>query len=259
MSLPLLSLRGVSIRIAGRVLIDNLALTMHAGQRLAILGQNGTGKTTLLHTIAGLRPFAAGEIIVNQRRLGDWPRRSLAQQLGLLFQSLQDDMPSTVLETAMLGRLPHARHWQWESVDDIAAVDQALHAMHLADLAHRDISSLSGGERQRLAIASLLAQNPLIYLLDEPGNHLDISFQIKVLQLFRERTLVQPKTMVMATHDINLAASFCDQVLLLYGDGRYRLGDVATVLTDEILSDAYQCRISHVKSAGNRIFFVDMS
>lgn len=257
MSAPLLHIQDLRVQVGERVLIDHLTLELWPGQRLAVLGQNGSGKTTLLHTLMGLRPAAGGRISINQRLLATWPRRELARHIGLLFQKVQDEMPSSVYETAMLGRLPYANNWQWEDQQDVAAVEDALQAMQLLHVTGQDVSSLSGGERQRLAIASLWAQNPFVYLLDEPANHLDISFQIKVLQLFRERVQSRKQAFLMATHDINLVSGFCDRVLLLYGDGQFRLGAVDEVMTDEILSEAYQCDISHVDVDSNRIFFVD--
>jgi len=257
MSAPLLHAQNLKVKVGKRVLIEQLTLELWPGQRLAVLGQNGSGKTSLLHSLTGLRPVAEGSITINRRLLRARPRRELARHIGLLFQHVHDEMPSSVYETAMLGRLPYASNWQWEDKDDVEAVEEALGAMQLLALRGQDVSSLSGGERQRLAIASLWAQNPSVYLLDEPANHLDISFQIKVLQLFQERVRSRNQAFLMATHDINLVSGFCDRVLLLYGDGRFRLGSVAEVLTDDILSTAYQCDIRHVDVDRNRIFFVD--
>lgn len=257
MSAPLLHIQDLTVNVGERVLIEHLTLELWPGQRLAVLGQNGSGKTSLLHSLMGLRPVAGGSITINQRLLGTWPRRELARHIGLLFQKVQDEMPSSVYETAMLGRLPYAHNWQWEDKEDVAAVEEALQAMQLLHVTGQDVSSLSGGERQRLAIAGLWAQSPSVYLLDEPANHLDISFQIKVLQLFRERVQSQNQAFLMATHDINLVSSFCDRVLLLCGDGQFRLGTVDEVLTDRILSETYQCDIRHVDVDGNRIFFVN--
>lgn len=240
-----------------RLLIDGLSMELRAGQRLAVLGQNGSGKTTLLHTLMGLRSPESGNVTLNQRPLSVWPRRELARQVGLLFQHVSDDMPSTVYDTAMLGRLPHAHHWRWENDHDVLAVEQALAVMQLQEMSGRDVSALSGGERQRLSIATLWAQDPQIYLMDEPTNNLDISFQIKVLKIFSERVVEDSKGMVVATHDINLAARFCDQVLLLLGDGQFCLGPAREVLTEEILSNAYECRIRRAEVDGEQIFFAD--
>lgn len=222
---------------------------------MGILGQNGTGKTTLLHTLMGLRGAASGEILLEGRHLNAWSRKALATRLGILFQSTQDIMPSTVLETALLGRHPHLADWQWESVLDEQVARDALAAMGIAELAQREVNSLSGGERQRLAVAALLTQQPQLFLLDEPGNHLDIAYQVQALNLLRTHVLAQQAGLCMATHDINLAARYCDQILLLLGGGEFLLGTCAHVLTEEHLSLAYGCQIRRVELEGRAVFF----
>lgn len=240
---PLLEATGLEIRAGGRRLIANLALELRPGDCIAILGRNGTGKTTLLHTLAGLRPPAAGSLRLDGVTIGHWSRRALARHVGIVFQHHTDEMPATVMETALLGRFPHGPPWRRESDTDHHIAEQALEAMGLGELARRDVQSLSGGERQRLALAALLAQAPRIMLLDEPGNHLDIGFQLRSLALLRDRAREEGTALLFATHDINLAARFCDQVLLLDGAGEHRLGPARDVLSEENLSRAYDCRV----------------
>lgn len=245
---PLMTLDNLTLRCQQSVLCKHLSMDIHAGDRIAILGPNGSGKTTLLHTLTGLQKADSGDIFLQQKKLSDWNRVALAQKLGLLFQSSQDDMPATVIETVMLGRLPHQRAWQSTSAADENAGYHALACMELQTLADRDISQLSGGERQRVAIASLLAQSPLMYFLDEPTNHLDISFQIKSMQLFSDLAQHQHCAMLMATHDINLAARFCDRIVLLGQHGNVVVGDTADVLTESILSEAFAFDIRRVSN-----------
>ena len=252
----ILSLHELSLSIAGRRLCHQLSLRLPAGQCLGILGQNGTGKTTLLHTLMRLREPDAGRIELSQRDLAQWSREELATHLGILFQNSHDAMPATVLEIALMGRHPHLANWQWESDEDIAMAREALAALGIAGLETRDIQSLSGGERQRLAIATLLTQRPRLFLLDEPGNHLDIAFQVQSLQLLRGHVQTHNAALCMATHDINLAARYCDQIMLLTGDGECVMGTAAEVLTSNNLSHAYGCEIRSVSTDdGRQIFF----
>lgn len=252
----ILSLHELSLSIADRRLCHQLTLQLPAGQCLGILGQNGTGKTTLLHTLMRLREPDAGKIELCQRALAQWSREELATHLGILFQNSHDAMPATVLEIALMGRHPHLANWQWESDEDIAMAREALAALGIAGLENRDIQSLSGGERQRLAIATLLTQRPRLFLLDEPGNHLDIAFQVQSLQLLRGHVQTHRAALCMATHDINLAARYCDQILLLTGDGECVMGTAAEVLTSSNLSQAYECEIRSVSiENGRQIFF----
>ncbi len=253
----LLETRGLCLEVADRVLCDALSLQLHAGECLGVLGQNGTGKTTLLHTLARLRPVSGGEILLQGRTLNAWSRKALATQLGMLFQSSSDEMPASVEETVLLGRHPHLPDWQWEGPQDLELAHKALEDVGLQSMAQREVASLSGGERQRLALAMLLAQQPKLYLLDEPGNHLDIAFQVSALQLLCARLQTQGAAACMATHDINLAARFCSRILLLRPDGQPLLGCAQEILTPAILSEAYGCQIA-VASAGTRqVFFAE--
>ncbi len=253
---PLLETQSLSLSIAGRKICTELSLRVPAGQCLGILGQNGTGKTTLLHTLMNLRSPDSGDIILGDKPLKTWDPKSLAQQLGILFQNTHDIMPATVLETALIGRHPHLADWQWETKTDLALAQQALEEVGIAELANREIASLSGGERQRLAIATLLTQEPRLFLLDEPGNHLDIAFALRSLQLLRAHIERRQCALIMATHDINLAARYCEQILLLYGEGKFALGRCADVLTAQNLSRAYDCEIREFEiEKGRSVFF----
>ncbi|MEX1196690.1 MAG: ABC transporter ATP-binding protein [Pseudohongiellaceae bacterium] len=239
----LLACRELAIAAGHRPLLRGLDLGIRAGDCLGILGCNGTGKTTLLHTLAGLHAPSAGHLSLQGRALAEWTGRALARQVGIVFQHHTDEMPATVMETVLLGRFPHSRAWQWENRHDREVAEQALQQMGLLNLAQRQVHSLSGGERQRLALAALLAQAPRVMLLDEPGNHLDIGFQLSSLSLLRDRTHTDGSALLFATHDINLAARYCERILLLKGDGNFLLGTAAEVLTEEHLHDAYGCRV----------------
>jgi len=168
MGAPLLQVTDLRLGIPDRAPGKPVSLTIEAGQCWGLLGPNGVGKTTLLHTLAGLRAPFSGSIDLAGRSLTQTRRRIVAQQIGLVLQHHQDGFPATVLETALIGRHPYLRPWQWESADDRARAQQALERMELAEMAQREVQTLSGGERQRLALATLLTQDPPLWLLDEP-------------------------------------------------------------------------------------------
>ncbi|MFW6346566.1 MAG: ABC transporter ATP-binding protein, partial [Halomonas sp.] len=172
--------RQLVIDIPGRADGQPLAFTVEGGQTWGVLGPNGAGKTTLLHTLAGLRPPRSGDVWLGERSLTDLRRRAVSQQLGLVFQDRQDGFPATVLETALVGRHPWLSPWQMEGGDDLARAEQALARLDVDHLADRLVNTLSGGERQRVSIATVLTQNPDIWLLDEPTNHLDLHHQVAV-------------------------------------------------------------------------------
>jgi len=238
-----------------RSLCQNFSLSLDSGERCALLGPNGSGKTSLLNSLLGLTPIDEGNIIVNGSNLRQLSPSEIAQQLGMLFQEQSDTMPATVLETVLLGRHPYASHWLLDNKDDVDLAYQALEELELMELKDRDIRSLSGGERQRLAIASLLCQAPKLYLLDEPSNHLDLAFQVKALELLCIKTSKGDAALIMATHDINLASRFCDRVLLMMGNGEILYGNQEEILTANNLSEAFHHPIRVIDSNAGRYFF----
>ena len=243
----------LDIEVAGRQLVRGLNLSVSRGSMVCLLGCNGAGKTLTLHTLCGLRESASGEITIEQRSLDHWPRRLLAQRLGLLTQTSEDPFPSTVLETVLIGRHPHIGFWQWESDEDRELARAALASVDLRAFESRDIASLSGGERRRVALATLLAQDPDLMLLDEPINHLDPHHQIESLRLLRAKADAG-HAVVMSLHDAGLAARFCDQALLLFGNGEWLCGPTSEVLTEATITRLYGVPVREIAWEGGRTF-----
>jgi iron complex transport system ATP-binding protein len=245
---------GVTLAIGGKTICSELELTVAAGEIWAVLGPNGAGKTTLLTALAGLRECDAGMIRLDGVSLADWPRRALAQRRGFMPQHAHDEFGGSLLDTALAGRHPHLGRWAWETGEDQRIAGAALAAVEL-DAGHfdplRDVRTLSGGERQRLALAALLAQDPQLLLLDEPTSHLDLRHQLRTLDLLSRLRTEQGKTIVVALHDVNLAARFCDHVLLLR-DGEARAGARQEMLTVEQLEWLYRHPLTAVPVAGTQ-------
>lgn len=234
---------------------DGFALDMHieSGQVWGVLGPNGAGKTTLLHTLAGLLPARRGQVRLNDVPLAALKRRVIAQQLGLVFQERQDSFPATVLETALMGRHPWLSAWHSEQAIDQQLAQQALAALDVEHLAERLLSTLSGGERQRVAIATLMTQNPDIWLLDEPTNHLDLHHQVKVMRLLKDQAALG-KAIFMCLHDLNLAARWCSHILLLYPNGDACWGPAHSMLQPAALEQLYQQKLITVEVDGAPVF-----
>ena len=248
-----LSCRNVDIAVPGRSLVQQLKLDIVASEFLAVLGPNGVGKSLSLHALAGLRDPDDGQIELDGQPISGLSRQQIAARLALLPQYTEDVFPATVIDTVMIGRHPHIGRFQWESALDREIARTALQEVDLNDMAHRDIGTLSGGERRRLAVAQVLTQDPAIYLLDEPTNHLDPQHQLDVLRIFKEKAR-GGAAIVASLHDVNLAARFADKCLLLYGDGRWILGDTDTVLTTERLTELYATSMESVSWRDTNLF-----
>ncbi len=250
-----LELKALTLRIGDRLLFTDLNLSVLENERWGLLGKNGAGKTTLLHSIIGLRPVESGSIVINGKNINDTPRQELASIVGILFQEGISVLPATVIETVMLGRHPHVQSLLIDDPADIEIATNALQDLDLEDFADRQVDTLSGGERQRLALAMLIAQTPKLFLLDEPSNHLDVAFQVKLLSVLEKRLNEQSASLLMATHDINLAARFCDKIILLTGKSSYVIGTRDDVLTEENLSTAYDCPIRSITGEDRKLFY----
>lgn len=235
----LLTTHRLAVGIGRTPVCSALDLAIAPGTCWGILGRSGVGKTTLLHTLAGLRKPDDGAVRWRGRELGRLPRRELARGLGVVLQHDDYRFPLSVRETALAGRHPHLGRWQAERAEDLDAVDAALQAVGLAGLEERLADSLSGGERRRLALATLLAQDPLLALLDEPVNHLDPGQQLAVIDLVRRRFGAGDRALVVVLHDVNLALRCCTHLLLLAGDGAVHAGEAAALATPATLSALY--------------------
>jgi iron complex transport system ATP-binding protein len=253
-SAPLLEVRGLTVEIAGKQVCRDLSFTLSAGECIGLLGGNGVGKTTLLHTLAGLRAPAAGEVLLDGAPVATQPRRRVAQRLGLLMQQPEDSLPATVLETALIGRHPHLDFWRWESHADVAIARRALRSTGLEGLEQRVQTALSGGERRRLDIATVLTQDPTVFLLDEPAHQLDLQHQMALLGLLKRLAAEQSRAVLMSLHDINLAARFCSGVLMLFGEGEAQSGPAQVLLTAENLTRLYRTPVAALPWQGGRVF-----
>lgn len=246
----LLEARGLRVAVPGRVLIDNLDCAIRAGEFLALLGGNGTGKSLLLRTLAGLRAPTSGRVSLAGADMESLARGDVARQLGFLPQDPEAPPQGSVRETVLLGRFAHLGFWETPGGEDDARVARALDEVGLAALATRELGSLSGGEQRRAAIARLRVQAPSVYLLDEPTNHLDPAQQISVLQGMRELTR-GGAAVVVSLHEPNLALRFADRVALLSGQGDARVMDTAALDTEH-LGRLYGLRYAETRLGGHR-------
>ncbi|MGW7083268.1 ABC transporter ATP-binding protein [Streptomyces sp. NPDC054871] len=223
---------------AGHLIIDGVTLAPPPGATVGLLGPNGSGKSTLLRILAGVLAPTSGVVTLDGMPLRDAGRRTVARRLAMVDQEATTQVELSVEEVVRLGRIPHRRAWSLQSPEDEKAIREALTRTGLSHRATQSWHTLSGGERQRVQIARALAQTPQELLLDEPTNHLDIHHQLDLLSLVANL----PLTSVIALHDLNLAAMFCDHVLVLREGTAHASGTPAEVITEELIAKVYGVR-----------------
>ena len=250
---PLLTAHELTIRRGQRTLVTGLNLALEANQSWGVMGGNGTGKSSLLHCLAGLAEISAGSIELEGRTLPSLSRKAVARRLGILLQEPGEAFPDTVWNTVLIGRHPHLSRWQSPGENDFIAARAALRLADLDGMEQRMTTTLSGGERRRLAFATLLVQNPALFLLDEPTNHLDLVHQLELLDRLAA-ICAGDRASLMVLHDINLAARFCSHLLFLYGDGQWCAGPAAELLEPEPLSRLFGHPIRVLEDGGRRVF-----
>ncbi|WP_299039257.1 ABC transporter ATP-binding protein [uncultured Pseudokineococcus sp.] len=233
-----LEARQVAWRRGGVLVVDGVSLHPARGATVGLLGPNGSGKSSLLRLLAGAVRPDEGAVALDGVPLRSVPRRDVARAVAVVSQHADTEVDLCVRDVVRLGRHPHRGLLGGDPGRDDAAVDAALAHTGLTDRAERKWHTLSGGERQRAQIARALAQEPRELLLDEPTNHLDIHHQLELLQLVARL----PVTSVVALHDLNLAAMFCDQLVVLTAGRVVAAGTPAEVLTAELVARVYGVR-----------------
>ncbi|MSV34556.1 MAG: ABC transporter ATP-binding protein [Bryobacterales bacterium] len=206
---------------------------------IAVVGPNGAGKSTLVSILAGLRRAYSGSCLYAGKEVRDWRRHGFARQVAFLPQFVRVEFPFTAEQVVFMGRTPHSNGW-YDSPEDRIAVDRALEITDAAAFRNRDFRSLSGGERQRVILASALAQEPQVLLLDEPATFLDLKHQAAMYQLLAR--LARQLLVVAVTHDLNLALRYAHHVLVLDQGRLAAAGAANEVLTTELIARVFQVR-----------------
>lgn len=230
-----LEIQGVHLEIAGKTIVTGATLSVATGEVAGLIGPNGSGKSTLLRAIyRHLRPVT-GAILVGAEDVWRCAPRQAARRTAAVPQERPADFAVTVAEMVAMGRTPHKRPFAGDTVQDRAIVAQALEQVGLSALAGRAYLSLSGGEKQRVLVARALAQQAQVLILDEPTNHLDVHYQLELLELVRALDL----TVIMAMHDLNLAAAYCDRLHVIASGRLVASGTPVQVLTEDLLREVF--------------------
>jgi iron complex transport system ATP-binding protein len=219
--------------------LDSVSMDIRRGQIVGILGPNGSGKTTLLRLLNGSRQPSTGDVLLEGTSLRHLSRRAVAQRIAVVPQETQLAYDYSVLEIVLMGRHPHLGLFELEGPRDLDIARHALGATGTGDLETRQFNTLSGGEKQRVAIASALAQSADMLLLDEPTASLDLGYQLEIAALLRSLNRERHVTIGVSTHDLNLAAAICDEIVLLQRGRVLARGATTDVLTPAHLRQLY--------------------
>ncbi|MBM9602649.1 ABC transporter ATP-binding protein [Desulfopila inferna] len=217
------------------IFFDNLSFTLGQGQFYGLIGPNGSGKSTLIDLLMGTRSLLSGMIEYKTQPLQSYKRKELARHLALVPQHIAIGFDFTVYDIVMMGRHPHIPRFSSPSEHDLSMVHSVLRLLDIEHLRERPVTHLSGGEKQRVIVARALAQETTTIMLDEATSNLDIEHTIEIMRVLRKKVNESGTTVIAAVHDLNLAAAFCDELIVLKNGTVHEKGPVKTVLTADLL------------------------
>jgi iron complex transport system ATP-binding protein len=236
-------------------ILKGLSFAVKPQDFLAIAGPNGAGKTTLLNLLCGLLKPKAGAVKINGKKVSKYSPKELAQKISVVRQEFVPVFDYSVQETVAMARTAYRGLFGFENSQDRQIINEALDATDTAEFASRPLRNLSGGERQRVFIARALAQNTAVLLLDEPTSFLDLKHQVQIYDLLKKMQVEKGKTLVIVTHDINLASQYADRVLLIGTGSNYHIGHAEEVFTSEKIEEVFGVR-TFARQLGSKKFFI---
>lgn len=217
--------------------LDGISLEMNGPGFISILGPNGVGKSTLIHCINKILQPTSGSVFVDGKDVSEVSIKELAKEIGYVPYSANDSFPLTVVDTVMMGRHPHAK---WNTLDrDLDIVYDTLKMLGISHLAMRQFNELSAGQHQKVMLARGLVQEPRILLLDEPTSNLDVRHQLDVTKMLKRLSVERNILIIMISHDINIAAKYADQIILMFQGRIFDVGTPCEVITEENLKTVY--------------------
>jgi cobalamin transport system ATP-binding protein len=239
----MIEVNSISFRYREEWVLQDVSFRVEKGEFVGVIGPNGSGKTTLLKMLYRLLSPQKGEILFELVPIRKMDRIDIAKRIGVVAQETQLLFPFSVLETVLMGRSPYLGHLMFESEKDLETARKAMEWTETLSFSERPMDELSGGERKRVFIARALAQEPEVILLDEPTANLDIHHQMDFLDLILTLNRERGLTILMASHDMNIASEFCDRLILLQGGRIYQIGTPDEVITKENIEKVYGCEV----------------
>src|SRR5258708_19068564 len=252
----MLEAKNITINYGARAAVAGVSLLPKRGEVIAIIGENGAGRSTVLRALNGSLPVSGGQVLLDGNPLGALARRAVARHIAVVAQESDLRFPVTVMEFVLGGRHAWTTAWGWETERDVEIARAVLRETELEDFAARFMNELSGGERQRAVLARALATEASVFLLDEPTANLDLAHQATMLRLVRSRWRKGSAAAVVVTHDVNLAAEFADRVLLMKDGQAIASGPPREGLTQDLLRKVFDLEVlvdAHPISGAPRI------
>ena len=240
---PSINVKNLSHSFGETLVLKNISFRVPQRDFFIIIGPNGSGKTTLMKVISGILKPQNGELKILNRPIDQYHRKALAKTIAFVPQMTFADFPFTVTEIVLMGRSPYLGVLGLEQENDLEVANQAIAFTDLGNLAHRKLDQLSGGEQQRVFIARAICQEPDIILLDEPTASLDLAYQVRIMDLMEKLKTEKGITVVMVSHDVNLAAMYADHLMLLHKGQVVCQGLPDEVLTYKTLEETYGCTL----------------
>jgi iron complex transport system ATP-binding protein len=223
--------------------LQDVSFQLRKGEFVGVIGPNGSGKTTLLKILYRLLSPQQGEVFFDRLSLKKMSRGEIAKKIAVVAQETYPAFPFRAIEMVLMGRSPYLGHLMFESPKDLEIAKKAMEWTETLPISQRPIDELSGGERKRVYIARALAQEPEMILLDEPTSNLDIHHQVEFLDLVLSLNREKGLTILMASHDLNLASEYCDRLIFLQNGKIYKMGSPEEVMTRENIEKVYGCEV----------------
>jgi len=239
---PLFQITEGNFGYGKETVFQNLNLSLQPGYFYGLIGPNGSGKSTLIDILMGISRLSSGSITFLSKPLAKYTRKELALHLSLVPQAISVGFDFTVHDIVLMGRHPHMRRFSPPSAEDLKHVDQALKILDIQHLQKRLVTKLSGGEKQRVIVARALAQDTPVLMLDEATANLDIEHTLEIMRVLKQKVRNTKETVIAAIHDLNLAAAFCDQLIVLKNQQIKKMGITSSVLTADLIEEVFSVK-----------------
>ncbi|MDX1451557.1 MAG: ABC transporter ATP-binding protein [Oleiphilaceae bacterium] len=233
---PLMQVSNLGWRVADKTILSDISFHIESGRFVGLLGPNGAGKSSLMRCMYRVIQPSAGQVMLAGKDIWQQSARAVAQQVAVIVQEHTEHFGLRVRDVVAMGLIPHKRLFEWETAAERDQIEQVIQALDLIALADRPFAQLSGGEKQRCMLARAMVQSPQLLIMDEPTNHLDVHYQIELLHQVREMGV----TVFASFHDLNLAAAFCDELLVLDQGRLIAQGKAGEVLTEDLISTHFR-------------------